>query len=140
MKKLIFTLLLAVGSVAAFAQCGKTVVLKSSETRKLSANGDVVDTKPETAEVVISPTKVHIVPGDDPVMEGEVKSVTCDWKTPFKEGKMVVSTHLKRDDGNEFDATITIEGKDGKVMLTFESPDMQGMKVQITADSFVEKS
>lgn len=140
MKKLIFTMLLAIGCTATFAQCGKTVILKSSETRKVTATGELIDTKPESAEVVISPTKVHVVPGDDPVMEGDVKSITCDWKTPFKEGKMVVSTHLKRDDGNEFDATITIEGKDGKVTLTFESPDMQGMKVQVTADSFVEKS
>lgn len=128
--------LLVAGTTASLAQCDKTVTLTSSKTTHLDGNGNVSKTKDETAVITISSTDITIVPGDeDHKMTGKITSKTCDWKVPYKEGKMVVKSIVSGDGGDEKDITVTIEGKDGKVTLTFEAVGLNG-KIQVVADKF----
>jgi hypothetical protein len=128
--------LMIAGSTVAFAQCDKTVTLTSSKTNHLDENGNVESTKDENAVVTITPTDITIVPGDeDHKMTGKITSKTCDWKVPFKEGKMVIKSVVSGDDNDEKDITLTIEGKNGKVVLTFEAAGMT-KKIQVVADKF----
>jgi hypothetical protein len=124
------------GSTVTFAQCDKTVTLTSSKTNHLDENGNIERTKEETAVITITPTDITIVPGDEEhKMTGKITSKTCDWKTPYKDGKMVIKSIVSGDGGDDKDVTVTIEGKDGKVTLTFEAVGMNG-KIQIVADKF----
>jgi predicted amino acid dehydrogenase len=53
-----------------------------------------------------------------------VKSDTCDWKTLFKEGKSVIKATFTRDGEDPKNATITIEGKNGKISFLVEIAEM----------------
>lgn len=142
MKSIIIALfLLAAGSTVCFAQCDKKVSITSSKSEQLDDSGQVQGTRDEKTTVDISATDVNVlVSGDDgdQKLTGKVKSKTCDWKTPFKEGKTVVTTTLN-DNGNDKDFTITIEGKGGKITLVAESPQMPGRKIRLVVDKFEEK-
>ncbi|MES2063994.1 MAG: hypothetical protein V4456_18875 [Bacteroidota bacterium] len=128
--------LMVAGSTAAFAQCDKTVTLTSSKTNHLDESGNVERSKDETVVITITPTDITIVPGDEEhKMTGKITSKTCDWKVPFKEGKMVIKSLVSGDGNDEKDITLTIEGKNGKVVLTFEAVGMT-RKIQVVADKF----
>ncbi|RYU90476.1 hypothetical protein EWM62_07405 [Mucilaginibacter terrigena] len=128
-------LLFAAGSTAAFAQCDKAVTLTSSSTNYINREGEV-RTKDEEVTVTINKTELTIIPGDvDKKMTGPISSNTCEWKVPFKEGKSVIKALLTRD-GADRHATVTIEGKDGKVTMTFEAEETMGRKIQVVADKF----
>jgi len=134
---LILSLLVA-GTVISFAQCGKKVVLTTSKTDHLDANGTVTRTVDEKAVVVISQTTLNITVNDDHKMNGTIKSDSCFWKTPFKEGKTFIKATLSTDEGEEKNITITIEGKDGKVTLLFEIEGMPDDRIRIVANKFEE--
>ena len=137
LKTIIAALFLMVaGSTISFAQCDKTVTLTSSKTTHLDESGNVERTKDEKAVITITPTDITIVPGDEEhKMTGKITSKTCDWKVPFKEGKTVIKSIVSGDGGDDKDITVTIEGKGGKVTLTFEAVGLNG-KIQVVADKF----
>lgn len=131
----VFALFLVIaGSTTTFAQCDKTATLTSSSTDYLDDKGTVLKSNNEQTVITITKTDLTIAPGDHQ-MSGKITSSTCDWKVPFKEGKTVVKS-LMTGDGEDKHVTITIEGKAGKVTLTFEAEEMPGKKIQVVADKF----
>lgn len=142
MKKLFISLsLILAGSAVCFAQCDKPVVLTSSKTVYLDGSGAVTRTKDENTTINLSKTEIVIVPGDEGHrLSGPVSALTCDWKTTYKEGKTTFKAVLENPDGNAMHANITIEGKDGKVTLTFTVDEMPDKKIQVVADKFEEKA
>jgi len=79
-----------------------------------------------------------IMPGDD-VLQGTVNSITCDWKTPYKEGKTVIKATMSSPGGQTMNMTITIEGKDGKNIFMGEFNESPDRKVRLTLEKFEEK-
>ena len=71
-------------------------------------------------------------------MTGTIGSKACDWQIPFKSGKTVISAQLEDQSGDQKDATLTIEGKDGKVTLLAELKNMPDRKILIAIDKFEE--
>lgn len=135
LKTSLFSLLLILaGTTVTFAQCDKTATLKSSTTSYVDDKGTVLRSKEEETTVTITKTDLTIAPGDHE-MTGKITYQTCDWKVPFKEGKTVVKA-LMSGDGDDKHVTVTIEGKAGKVTLTFEAEEMIGKKIQVVADKF----
>jgi len=139
MKKtiLILVLLLAISAVT-FAQCDKTVELTSSKTDHLDESGAITRTDNETAVIDISKTAVDVSINGEHKITATIKSNTCSWATPFKEGKTVIKASADRG-GQEQNFTITIEGKDGKVTLLFEREDKPGDKIKVVIDKFTDK-
>jgi len=78
------------------------------------------------------------MPGDN-TMTGTIDSISCDWKTPYKEGKTVIKTVLSGENGRTMNGTITIEGKDGKLLLMAEFEEMPETKIRVMLDKFEEK-
>lgn len=142
MKTLIINLsLILTGTLMCFAQCDKNMVFTSSHTVYLAPDGSVERTVDESAEVHLSGTSIVITHGPEKEQTtGTTKTLSCNWGTPFKEGKTVLSALLEDRSGDQRNATITIEGKDGKVTLTLEVEGMEGRKIQVTADKFEEKA
>ncbi|MET3981310.1 hypothetical protein ABIB62_003832 [Mucilaginibacter sp. UYP25] len=131
----VFALFLVIaGSTTTFAQCDKTATLTSTSTDYLDDTGTVLKSNNEQTVITITKTDLTIAPGDHQ-MSGKITSSTCDWKVPFKDGKTVVKS-LMTGDGEDKHVTITIEGKAGKVTLTFEAEEMPGKKIQVVADKF----
>src|ERR1700744_1068428 len=120
MKSLLIALFLtaAVGTMS-YAQCDKKVSLTSSKTQHLDAAGTLKHADDEKTTVVFDKSDIIVsISGEngDQQMTGKVKSATCDWKVPFKEGKTTLNitlTHEGNGESREF--TVIIEGKDGKI-------------------------
>ncbi|MCO5947183.1 hypothetical protein [Mucilaginibacter flavidus] len=139
MKKIILTLSLLIGLTAVtFAQCEKTVELSSSKTNHLDEKGTITRSDDETAVIDISKTAVDISVNGEHKITAPIKSNTCNWTVPFKEGKTVIKATADHD-GQDENITITIEGKDGKVTLLFEMESQPGDKIKVGIDKFTEK-
>src|SRR5256714_8848464 len=142
MKKLFLSILILAGlSMAAKAQCDKPVRLSSSKTYYLDASSQVQGSKDENLVIDITKTTIAITPEGKPddVLSGTIKEMSCDWKVPFKEGKMVIKTDLVDASGDTKDATITIEGKDGKITVTAEAKERPDQKMRLEVDKFEQK-
>lgn len=140
MKRIILTLTLLAGlSVAGFAQCGKTLVLTSSKTEHLDASGVVTRTVDETALIEINKTAISLTVNGDPKGSCIITDNTCDWKVPFKEGRSVIHATLDQN-GEEKKVTLTIEGKDGKITVLFDTEGEPNERVKVGIDKFTEKA
>ena len=142
MKSTIIALLLLLAdSTVCLAQCDKKLSLVTSKTEHLDANSNLERAVDEQTviEIIDKNISVNIEDGKQ-ILKVTIKSNTCDWKTPFKEGKSVVSITLSEEGGNgEKDYTLTIEGKDGKVTLIAESAQDPDKKLRFVLDKFEEK-
>jgi hypothetical protein len=140
MKKFILAglVVLAVG-MSSFAQCDKKVIVTSSKTEYLDANGEVQRSVDEITTVEYDKKDIIITAGDNHSMQGTIDSMTCDWKTPFKEGKTVIKTSITNPQGQTFSLTITIEGKEGKITFLAEMAEMPDQKIRIAVEKFEEK-
>ncbi len=134
-----FFVALACSSATAFAQCGKDLVLTSSKTEYLNAAGEVQRTVEEDCVITLEQTKITIAPADKEVMTATVVSSTCEWKETFKTGKTTVQATFKDRDGSEKDATITVEGKDGKIICQMTQKDRPDRVVRVAAVKFEER-
>lgn len=140
MKKIVLTLtLLAALSIAAFAQCDKPLVLNSSKTDHINPSGDLIRTEDEAVVIEISKTDVNVAVNGEHKITAVIKSNTCNWKVPFKEGKTVIHGVAQRD-GQDKPVTLTLEGKDGKVTLLFQMDEAPEDRVRVGIDKFVEKA
>ena len=141
MKKLLFCfLILAAAFLNTRAQCGKKSILTSSQTEYLDASGTLQRTVDEKSSMEFDSTGLIIITANgDQKMKGTIKMDSCSWKTPFKEGKLIIKSTITHDSGELMEATITIEGKKGVVTLYFESPQSPDTKIRVVADKFEEK-
>lgn len=139
MKKQILTVVFAVAaSLGSYAQCDKKIVLTASSTEYLNSNNELQKTDEETTVIEYDSKEIVIKPGEH-TMEGTISSITCEWKTPFREGKTVIKAVISRPSGETMNMIITIEGKDGKNVLVGEFEGMPDRKVRLTLDKFEEK-
>jgi hypothetical protein len=139
MKKQILILLCAViAGTTTYAQCDKKNVLTASSTEYLNANLELQRTVEEITTIEYDSKAIVITPGDHN-MVGTINSMSCDWKTPYKEGKTVIKGMISNPRGDLMNCTITIEGKDGKLTLLFEAEESPDRKIRISIDKFEEK-
>jgi hypothetical protein len=141
MKKIFLLLLSGICiHAAAIAQCDKNVVINSSRTEYMDSTGVIERTVDENSTVEIKGKEIIITPGnEDNTMRGAIKTMVCEWKVPFKEGKTVITTDLTRNGASEArEATITIEGKDGKLTLIARSPQFPNRLIRLNIDHFAE--
>lgn len=142
MKKLFFSgLLLIAGIATTYAQCDKKVVITSRTTQHLAADSTVTRTDDESDTVEFDKTTLNVtINGTNGVqkLKGTVTSYTCDWSSPFKEGKTVLKASLTNDQGETRGLTITVTGKGGKIGFLADV-EGEGEKVRLIVDKFGEK-
>jgi len=138
---IIALLLLLAGSTVCLAQCDKKLSLVTSKTEHLDGSNNLERAVDEQTVIEIIDKKISVnIENGKQTLTGTIKSNTCDWKTPFKEGKSVINTTISDEDGGgEKDYLLTIEGKDGKVTLTAESVQDPDRKLRFVLDKFEEK-
>ena len=141
MKKTFFLIFTGICIHAlAIAQCDKNVVVNGSKTEYMDSTGVVERTVEENSTVDIKGKEIIITAGnEDNVMRGPIKTILCEWKVPYKEGKMVITTDLTRNGAPEARATtVTIEGKDGKLTLIARSLQFPNRLIRMNIDHFAE--
>jgi hypothetical protein len=57
----------------------------------------------------------------------------------YKEGRSVIKTTLVREGEEPLDATLTIEGKNGKISLLLEIEQIPDQKIRAVIERFEEK-
>jgi hypothetical protein len=142
MKNTFFTILVGACCYATTnAQCDKKSTFTSSKTEFLNASKEVQETKEETVNISFDKSSLTILinGGAEDKMTGEIKSTTCSWKLPYKEGSAVMQVLLSDPRGDQKNATITLEGKEGKVSMLLEIEGMPDRKIRLRADSFKEQ-
>ena len=132
--------LLLFSVITGFAQCGKDVVLTSSKTEYLNAEGSVQRTVEEDCVIKVGKSAVTISPSGHDKMTGSITSTACEWKQPFKEGKTTLAAKFKDEKGEESNATITIEGKDGKITCLMKEKEKPDRIIRVTIVKFEEQT
>lgn len=117
MKKLIFAVaLLLAGYSFSFAQCNKKVILTASKTEYLNLDSTLQRDVDEQSELVFDQKAITLKPGDDPIATGAVNAYTCNFTTPYKDGRLVIKTSFLHNSEAKH-VTITITAKNGKATL-----------------------
>jgi len=140
MKKTIFLAAICFAvNFTSKAQCDKSVKWISSKSEFIdTANGNVDQSKDETAELTASPKKVSIILKGEhsDSMTGDVSDYICNWKDK-QNGNLSFKTTLTDASGDIRHATITIEEKDGKITALLKA-DEERTEIRLTIDSFEE--
>ena len=140
MRRTVFLLLLVVGSKISLAQCSKSSILASSKTEYLNGSYILQRTVDEKSTIEINKSQIIITTGNDErKMTGTIKSDSCGWTKEFQEGRSVYKAVFFREGDDERNATVTIEGKGGKVTFLMEVEGMPDRKIRVVADRFEEK-
>ena len=126
-------------TISTKAQCNQKVIIVSSKTNHLNNNKDVQSSVDETTTIEYDQKEISVSPGNDQAMHGTIKSVSCEWKTPFKNGKTVLKAALEGQQGQTMNLTITIEGNEGKINFLAEMDENSDEKISIVVDKFEEK-
>src|SRR5438094_727081 len=69
-----------------------------------------------------------------------ITSTACEWKQPFKEGKTTLEAKFNDEKGEESNATITIEGKDGKITCLMKEKEKPDRIIRMTIVKFEEQT
>jgi hypothetical protein len=142
MKPVLFSLFLFIIVPAmSYSQCDKNTVITSSKTEYLDAKDSVQHTETERTVIEISKTEIIITPNDDKarINRGKINSITCNWTNPFKEGKTIIKAVFVNQAGDTKHGTITIEGKQGKVVFLLQADENPEFKIKVVADQFEER-
>ncbi|MGA0558634.1 hypothetical protein ACO2Q8_18375 [Larkinella sp. VNQ87] len=141
MKNVLLLPLLLIGVAPVFGQCDKTVALSTSKTEYLDASNTVERSVDEKSSIEMNGSEVIIIPGGktDHKMVGKIQSNACAWSVPYKDGKSVVKALFQDPSGNQQNATLTLEGKEGKLTFLMEVAEMPGRKIRVSVDEFAEK-
>ena len=135
----IFSALLAI-NIVGLAQCDKKVLLTASETTYLDSNGSVKRTVPEKSVVQINKSEVSINVNDEHKNTATIKSTTCNWSVPFKQGKSVIKAVFSDEQGVNKNVTIEIEGKDGKITLLVHIEGRPDNVIKVVINKFEEEA
>jgi hypothetical protein len=133
MKKMFlsFLVLLLAGS-AAIAQCDKHVVYHSDKQERISAEGDVMDTKADVLSIEFTKETITVNAPDKPeALKATIQGTTCEWKQIYKEGKAVYKVLFQKPD--------TGETKEGKLYLLVEMARLEGKKIKVLVNKYEEK-
>lgn len=136
MKKAILIFALSLPGAYSFAQCDKTVTYFSGKVEFMDESGKV--DRSEEGKIVVTVSKSHITlmhnNDDNDIMEGAITENKCDWETPFKNGKTTFNTNLIERSGESNDASVSIEGKEGKLVILINFKN-RGKILKIVPDS-----
>lgn len=99
------------------AQCDKEFILTASLVEYLDSSYQVTRTMDDNSSIRISRDSVTISPEHDPTLTGAVTQFTCNWQTPWIDGRSVIKA-VFNDRGVETPLTLILEAKNGHLSLT----------------------
>jgi hypothetical protein len=139
MKQFLVAAILLTAATAGYGQCEKKTILSAAKTDHLAADSSIQQSDDGTITIEFDKTTFNVNPPNDGPLTGKVDSITCNWPTPYKIGKTWMKVTLTNAQGETQKATITIEGKAGKVTLYARIDDQPDQMIRLIADKFEEK-
>lgn len=137
-KLILFLAVLFLTGLSGYAQCGKKVKWFASKAEFINSSGDVENSKEGTITVTTADNSIliEIAEAPDDILSGTVGEKECNWADAFKKGKSVFKINVVRGDGDSSDGTITVEGKDGKLIIELALEKMEGSKIRLAVDKY----
>lgn len=137
MRKLtLFTGAFMLFAFAANAQCDKKIKWTASKMEIVDMS-DNVRSKDGSIIVVTGDGKILVTePGGNEELSGTITDYVCKWKDKGN-GNISFKSLLTDQSGKQRHATITIEAKDGKTVMTF-SADEEDTKMRLPIDAYEE--
>lgn len=133
-------LLTFTAAIAQTTPCDKKVVYHSERQEFLDTDGQVVDSKSDVVDIEVSKEGISVSVNDKGVqLTATIKEVTCEWKTPYQEGKATYTATFAKGNGEASDGTATVEAKEGKITVVFSIAAMDGKKLRAVISSYNEK-
>jgi hypothetical protein len=139
MKQLLVAAVLLTVFSTGYGQCEKKTVLTAAKTDHLLADSSVERSEDGVITIEFDKTTFHVNPPNESPLTGKVDSFTCNWSTPYKEGKTWMKVTLTNAQGETQRATVIVEGKNGKVTLFAVLDGEPDHKIRLVADKFEAK-
>jgi hypothetical protein len=139
MKQFLLAAVLLTAAATSYGQCEKKTVLSASKTDHLAADSSVQRSEDGAITVEFDKTTFYVNPPDGGPLTGKVDSFSCNWATPYKEGKSRMKITLTDPQGEIQHFTVIIEGKAGKVTLYAVMDGHPEDTIRLTADKFEAK-
>ncbi|WP_449437044.1 hypothetical protein [Pedobacter steynii] len=138
--KISFALMLVVCSKSSYAQCNKNFILEANKTDFMDTAGRVTRSQEKPVDISLKDSVLTIQFGDnrDQVLTGKINKSVCTYKTPFKEGKMVIFADLSNPAGIHQTATLKLSTNAGNTTITYTSLERPNIRIQLSADKFEE--
>jgi hypothetical protein len=141
MKHLLLILLAQAALTAATkAQCLTHVKYYASKMEILDTAMTVVDTKEENFTVETRAdgfTGIREADIDDS-LHGALKTLTCNWNEPFKNGTIKMVCDVQGRDQDMSGATITIEAKDSHIYIYLHAQEQPDKTLRLVVDKYEE--
>lgn len=113
---LVLMLAIALAGSRCAAQCDKEFILTTSLVEYLNPAYEVERTMDDNSSIRISRDSVTITPQHDPALTGTVTQFTCNWQTPWIDGRSVIKARFN-DRGQDTPITLILEAKNGHLSL-----------------------
>ncbi|PWT70915.1 MAG: hypothetical protein C5B59_19220 [Bacteroidetes bacterium] len=142
MKKLLFVaIVFSVVSFSVKAQCDKKITWTGAKADIVDASGNVERSLNEKIVFQLSAHDIKIVHGDreDDPLSGEVTKAACNWTEKYRNGKTVLNARFTETSGDSMDGSVTVEGKDGHIIITLQMEGRNGTKIiRVPIDNYKE--
>ena len=141
MKKiLILVAALFIAIISVKAQCPAHVKYTAGKMEMLDSGMNLVDSK--DGATVLETTAKGFSAGqedhEDDSLFGTLKSVTCNWQEPYKNGKitMVCDVHTNHED--LVGVMVTIEAVNGKITIILHAKEYPDRIIRLPIDKYEE--
>jgi hypothetical protein len=141
MKKMILLASAAIAfSLTVNAQCPTKVLYTLSKMEMLDSGMHVTDTRDITATLETSATGIfiHKSENEGDTMTGTINKATCDWREPYKNGKVVMICDMHDEHEDLKSATMTIEAVDGKITILLNAVEHPEMRLRLQVAKYEE--
>lgn len=120
--------------LAANAQCeGKTTWI-ASKTEFIRSSGET-QSKPGTVTITTDKQNFSVVTADgEEELNGPITDYVCNWKDSSN-GDISFKSEIRDKQGELRHATVTIQAKDGKTIVTLEATEEQ-TKIRLPIDNY----
>ncbi len=137
-------LLLAVTLIAVFAQTNAQCLthVKYTASKMEMLDSTMTSTGTKDASFIFETTEKGFTGtpdgNDDEALQGTLKKLTCDWKQPYINGKIVMVCDVHNSHEDIVDATITIEAVDGKITIILHANEYPDKIIKLLIDKYEE--
>ena len=126
-------------NLAAVAQCDKNVTYNSGKADFIDSSGNSIRTK--EGKIVVTLTKKDFIlmhdDNEEDALRGNISNLTCEWKDAYKNGRTTFNSELIEKNGDKDDAAVSIEGKDGKLLILVRFVS-KNMTLKVVPDGYDE--
>jgi major membrane immunogen (membrane-anchored lipoprotein) len=139
MKQKILSLIIAVAiGACCHSQCDKKIILSATGAEIWNEQNEVKIKDTLRVTTVKYDSKVIEIVSEFSTIYGTIDSIYCNWKLPFKEGNTYIKGMFNNENGDQWVAKLTINGKDGKLTLLVDIEHPEANKMRFVLDKFEE--